>query len=150
MTGDELPDDSHVLRFIRPNWILDDGKVDGTAFRLKKKKSGIIETGLSVHWLEWFEDLNKSQQLAEVKSLSRFKRTINSRFAELHVDSVKRSISAELDGVRFVHKPTEALGNYRADPSHSEIEGLPPWDSPDGALIGDMIAKCIKAMHSAI
>lgn len=144
MTGDDLPDDSHVVHYVKPTWILEGGSVDGSAFRLRAG-----ESGLSVHWLECFEGLVKSQQLDEVRRRSRLKRSWRGRFAELHVDRTKHYIGEQLDGVRFVHKPSDAEGDYGADPSHSEITGLPPGDSPMGALIGDMIAECAEDTYPA-
>ena len=69
------------------------------------------------------------------------------RFAELNVGRVKQHILDELDMLRFVHEPLPAIGQYRADSSHSEIAGLPPKDTPESELIGDMIAECIEAVH---
>ena len=144
MTGDDLPGDSHVVHYVKPTWILEGGRVEGSAFRLREG-----ESGLSVHWLECFEGLVKAQQLEEVRRLSRLKRSRKGRFAELHVDRTKRYVRDQLDGVRFVHKPSDADGDYEADPSHSEIIGLPSGDSPSGALIGDMIAECVEDTYPA-
>ena len=58
--------------------------------------------------------------------------------------------SSELTALRFVRKPLAAENGYEADPSHSEITGLPQGDSPQAALIGDLIAECIQAIHPAI
>lgn len=143
MTGDDLPGDSHVVHYVKPTEIGEGGKIDGSAFRLRKG-----ESGLSVHWLECFEGL-KPQQLDEVRRLSRLNRNRNGRFAELHVNKTKQYVSDQIDGVRFVHKPLNADGNYEADPSHSEIIGLPPRDSSLDALIGDMIAECVEGIYPA-
>ena len=50
----------------------------------------------------------------------------------------------------LIHTPLPAEGDYEADPSHSEIVDLPPGNSPQAALIGDMIAECIEAIHPAV
>ena len=52
--------------------------------------------------------------------------------------------------VRFVHQPLTAEDTYAADPSHSEILGLPPADSPEAEMIGDLIAECIVGVHPAV
>lgn len=143
MTGDDLPGDSHVVHYVKPTEVDEGGKVDGSAFRLRKG-----ESGLSVHWLECFEGL-KPQQLDEVRRLSRLNRSRNGRFAELHVDRTKQYVGDQLVGVRFVRKPLAADEDYEADPSHSEIVGLPPRDSSLGALIGDMIAECVGGIYPA-
>ena len=69
--------------------------------------------------------------------------------AELGVGATKQ-YSPELTALRFVHKPLATENGYEADPSHSEIIGLPQGDSPQAALIGDLIAECIQAIHPAL
>ena len=55
MIGDELPDDAHVVRYVKSSWISDeDGSIDGEAFRLKSN-----ESGLSVNWLNGLETVPK-------------------------------------------------------------------------------------------
>lgn len=71
------------------------------------------------------------------------------RLVELNVGVTRERIGQRLDELRFIHKPLNADENYEADPSHSEIMGLPPKDSPEAELIGDMIAECVIAVHSA-
>ena len=63
MSSADLPDDAHVVRYVKPSQF-DEGQgvVDASAFRLCKE-----ESGLSVHWLECFENLDKSRQLDEVR-----------------------------------------------------------------------------------
>ena len=141
MSGTDLLDESHVVRYIRPlQFDKDAGVVDGSAFRLRKG-----ETGLSVHWLECFQEPSKLRQVDEVRRLSRLKISKNGRFAELGVGGTKRHVR-----VRFVHKPLHATNNYEADPSHSEILGLPDLNSPQSALVGDIIAECIKTIHPGL
>ena len=145
MTCEDLTDDSHVVRYARPTLVREDGTVGGEAFQLRRQ-----EAGLSVHWLECFEGLSKSRQLQRVRQLIRLEMRRNGRLAELDVGSTKQYVRDELEGVRFVHLPLTAEDTYAADPSHSEIWGLPPADSPEAELIGDMIAECITAVHPAV
>ena len=142
MTGDDLPDENHVVHYVKPTLVRKDGKAGSDAFRLRKD-----EYGLSIHWLECFVGLAKPQQLDEVRRLSRLKIPKSGRFAELNVGTTKQHLKEQLSDIRFVHKPLNAISNHEADPSHSEIVGLPELDSPQGALIGDMIAKCVETMH---
>lgn len=141
MTGDVLPDDANVVRYVRPGQI-DGDTVDGSAFRLRAN-----ESGLSVHWLEIFEDLAKTEQLDEVRRLSRLSMSRNGRLAELNVAEAIQHISDMLDSPRIVHSPLDAADLYEADPSHSEFLGLPDSESPEAALIGDMIAELVLAVH---
>ena len=141
MTGDVLPDDANVVRYVRPTQI-DGDTVDGSAFRLRAN-----ESGLSVHWLEIFEDLAKTEQLDEVRRLSRLSMSRNGRLAELNVGEAIQHISDMLDSPRIVHSPLDATDHYEADPSHSEFLGLPDSESPEAALLGDMIAELVLAVH---
>ena len=137
----ELPDESHVVRYAAPRHIHDDGSVDGYIFRLRPQ-----ESGLSVHWLEYFSHLTKPQQLEEIRRLSRLNLRRNGRLAELSVGLTRQ----ELPDLAFLSQPLAATAQYPADPSHSEIAGLPPGDSPQAALIGDLMAGLVQNLHPAL
>ncbi len=147
MKGNDLPADDHVVRYVKPSMILEDGVVDGSDFRVRAVRPD--ETGLSVNWLEAFPG-KKEHRLNEVRRLFRLRVRPNGRFAELNVDTILQAVSEELDTLRIVHDPLEAEDGFEADPSHAEITGLPPGDSDQAALVGDLIAECIVAMHPAI
>ncbi len=148
MTGDNLRDEHHVIRYAKPTSIRTDGKVDGSEFRLRPHRPD--DTGLSVNWLEYYRDYNKDEQLAEIRRRSRLKMRKRGRLAELNVGATKQHVNSVLRDLRFIHKPLEAEGEYDADPSHSEIVGLPPGDSEQADLIGDMIAECMVGTHPAL
>ena len=145
MTGEDLTDDSQVVRYAKPTLVREDGTVGGEAFQLRRQ-----EAGLSVHWLECFEGPPKSGQLDRVRPLIRLQMRRNGRLAELQVGATREYVRDEIDDVRFVHQPLTAEDSFAADPSHSEIFGLPPADSPEAELIGDMIAECIIGVHPAV
>ena len=147
MKGDDLPADDHVVRYVKPSMIQDDGTADGSDFRLRPDRPN--ETGLSVNWLEAFE-LGKADQLAEIRRVCRLTLRPSGRFAEMNVEAVRRHVAEELDTLRIVHNPLEAQEGFKADPSHSEIIGLPPGESDQAILIGDLIAECVTNMHRAI
>lgn len=147
MKGDDLPADDHVVRYVKPSMILEDGTPDGSDFRLRASRPD--ETGLSVNWLEAFE-LPKTHQLREVRRLFRLSVGHNGRFAELDVGKTLRTVSEELITVRMRHDPLKAADGFDADPSHAQIVGLPPGDSDEAALVGDLIAECVVDMHPAI
>lgn len=145
MTGDVLQNDDHVVRYVRPMLISDDGAVDGSAFRLR---SG--ESGLSVNWLDCFRELSKREQLEQIRRLTRINMRRNGRLAELNVGETLGRVGSRLSALRFVHRPLLADGGYPADPSHSAIEGLPSGASPEAALIGDLIASSVQQTHPAV
>ena len=63
MTCTDLPDDDHVVRCAKPTTVREDGSVDGSAFRLRPS-----DNGLSVNWPDYYQTLDKSQQLYRVRS----------------------------------------------------------------------------------
>ena len=137
--------ESNVVRYCRPSSVHQDGSVGGEAFQLRPS-----EAGLSVHWLQSFQGVTKDQQLDQVRRLSRLTMSRNGRLAELQVGRVLQRASSAVPGLSFVHSPLVAEAGYAADPSHSEIRGLPESDSPEAEFIGDMIAKCVEANHPAV
>lgn len=144
MRGDELPDDGHVVRYAKPTLVRENKSVGGEAFQLR---SG--EESLSVNWLECFSGISKPQQVEQVRQRSRLQLRPSGRFAELNVGQTKEYVQGELTDFRFVHDPLEAEDGFEADLSHSGITGLPPADSPEAELIGDMIAECVAEVHLA-
>lgn len=146
MTGMDLPDDNHVVRYVKPTHLRKkDGKATGAAFCLRSD-----ETGLSVNWRECFHDHTKDEQLVQVRRLYRLEMSKNGRLAELNVGTTKRCVRDELDAIRFIHKPLPADDTYEADPSHCEITGLPLDNSPEAEMIGDMIAKSVQAIYQTV
>jgi hypothetical protein len=147
MKGDDLPADDHVVRYVKPSTILEDGTPDGSEFCLRVSRPD--DEGLSVNWMEAFEP-PKTQQLSEVRRVFRLSVRPNGRFAELHVGTVLRVVPEELATLRILHDPLEAGHGFAADPSHGEIVGLPSGESDEAALIGDLLAECVVGMHPAI
>lgn len=143
----DLPTGDRIVRYVKPSMIQEDGAVDGSDFRLRSARAD--ETGLSVNWLEAFGS-EKSHQLGEVRRLFRLRLKPTGRFAEMNVGTVIHEVAKELDTVRVVHDPPEATERFDADPSHAEIIGLPPGDSDQAALVGDLIAECVVDTHPAV
>lgn len=144
MIGSELPNNANIVRYVGLSRIRGN-RVDGTAFCLRPD-----ETGLSIHWLNYYSDLTKERQLDQVRRLIRLDRGARAGFAELNVGETREYIGAELPTLRFVHAPSPANDRYPADPAHSNILGLPRADDEDLALmIGDLIARQVKAIHPA-
>ena len=147
MTRRDLPEDDHIVRYVKPSMIEDDGTPDGSDFRLRASRPD--ETGLSVNWLEAFAP-NKDHQLSEVRRLCRLRLRPNGRFTEMNVGTVLRNVAEELDTLRIVHDPLEPRGRFEHDPSHAQIIGLPSGDADQAVLVGDLIAECVIDMHPAI
>lgn len=145
MIAMELPEDAHVVRYASPRQVHADGSLDSSVFRLRPQ-----DAGLSINWLEAFGDTARAQQLEQVRRLSRLNMRPNGRLAELNVGRTKRLLRERLPTLSFRHQPLAADDRYAADPSHSEIAGLPPGDSLQAALIGDMIAEVVLNLHPAV
>lgn len=145
MIGSELPASANIVRYVGFSRIRGN-RVDGTAFCRRPN-----EIGPSIHWLDYYSDLPKEGQLDRVRQLIRLDIGARAGFAELNVGETRQYIGDELPALRFVHAPSPANDRYPADPAHSNILGLPRADDEDLALlIGDMIARQVKAIHPAV
>ena len=144
MNGNDLPENDHIVHYVKPRNV-EDGQVSIAEFRLREN-----EKGVSGNWLEYYENLSKEEQLAEVRVASRLVLRKNGRFAELNVGRIKDFLAEELPGLRVVHTPLDAEEEFPADPSHSEITGLPSYSSERADLIAEMIAKCVCDLHPSI
>ena len=147
MTGNDLPDEDHVVYYVKPSGVFEDGTINGSEFQLRAKR--LDETGVSVNWLEWFQELNKADQLAEIRRLARVKLRKNGRFAELNVGAVKAYVRGRAPEMAIQHAPLDAEEGFEANPSHSEITGLPPGNTEEAELVGDMIAECVSGIYPA-
>ena len=147
MTENALPNSDHVVRHASFTDFtdLDAGILNCSAFQL-----GPDQQGLSVNWLEYFQGRDKSGQLEEVRNHIQRKLGRNGRLAELNVGFTLEYIGHRLADLRFVHSPSPPRGQYPADPSHSDILGLPPLESPESELIGDLIAEWVAELHPTI
>lgn len=147
MKGQDLPSSDPIVRYVRPQLILDDGSAAGAAFELRPDRPD--ETGVSVHWLEAFAP-DKENQLAEVRRRCRLERRPNGRFAEMNIGAVIRHVEQDLQGIRVLHDPLEACGESDEDPSYAQITGLPPGGSAEAELIGDLIAQRVTTLYPAV
>ena len=141
MKGDNLPDDHHIVRYVKPS-LVDDETVDGSAFLLRPD-----ENGLSVNWLEVFGGNDEHRQLGEVRRLFRLRLARNGQFAKLNVGATKRHVSEAVEELGIVEAPLSRTGEFEADPSHAEIIGLSPGESDEAMLVGDLIAECVISLR---
>ena len=145
MNRSDLPDDAHVVRYARPTAVREDGRVDGSAFRLRAG-----DAGLSVNWLECFTDLPLSGQLAEVRRLSRIEMRPNGRLAELNVGAAKQHVRQQFPAVRFISTPLPGrmdtlptLLTAKSSGCRREIPLKRPW-------LETLIAECVRAAHPVV
>lgn len=147
MTDEDIPSSDHVVRYIKPTLVRDDGRADGSSFALRNGPTN--ETGLSVNWLEVL-GAERGIQLSSVRNLSRLQLRTNGRFAELNVGTVLEHVREELESLRIVQDPLVETDDFDADPSHAVMKGLPHGDSDQAMLVGDLIANCVITMHPAL
>ncbi len=123
MTGDEIPDPHHVVRFVSPSLVVKDenqvptGGIAPQAFKLKPKDEG----KLSVVWLEYFAGDGQAQRVAAVKSL-RNSMDVRPRsgFAVGQVGAIKARCLPH--AIRIVHAPVDI------NLAHAEVINLPEND----------------------
>lgn len=144
--GKELPSNSHVVRYVKPSMIREDGSVVAMEFCLRPNRAD--KKGISVNWLEVFGE-SKKIQLSKVRRLYRLNIRRTGRFAEINVGELLRNVIPMLKTIRVVHDPLDAEGGFESDPSHAEITGLPKGNTPEAMLIGSIISQCIHNMHPA-
>jgi len=141
--GDEVPDQDHVLRYVKPS-LLDGTDVDGGAFVLRE-----AETGLSVNWLEILESAGHIDPVNEVRRLSRISLASTGKFAKLNVSQTKQYVSSAANeagislDLNVLEDPLYGTPNFDPDPSHAEIRGLPDYAEDAAMLVGDLLAECI-------
>jgi len=134
--GSSIPESDHILRYIRPRHV-ENGVVNGEGFLTRPG-----EHAPSVNWLEWF-DPPLENQVAGVRSVTRLTYAKSGQLVRLNVGQTTRYVREnDPNGLTlsFVHDPLDAYGTHPPDPSHSLIEGVPVQDTPEAALVKDLIA----------
>ena len=143
MKGDPVPDSDHISRYCGGAQI-DNGKITGKAFRLRKR-TGSEEKYLSVNWLEFLKKADRDAEIEEIRkvfSRKDFQLGTQAKFAVLNVGSTRthvRTRSPDSRDLRILHEPEVD------DPSHSGIHNLRLEDE----LIAELIAQTVKETHPA-
>jgi hypothetical protein len=132
--SDDLDPDHHIFRYIGGGSI-DGDFIDPSAFR-RKRKNGVLELGLSVNWVEWFQKPTPQetvQPLRETLVKKRFKIGTTSRFALLNVGAAKAA-AAEYAAVSIV------LDVQPDDPSHSLVKD---YDEALNDQVAEQLRKAV-------
>lgn len=143
MTCGNLPDHDHITHYVRPTKVREDGSIDGSIFR----ESAQDDDGISVNWLEYFDEECESERLCKVASSIQLETSRNGRFAEMNVGDVVGCLVSRGCPGGVSHDPQEARNGHDPDPSHCLIQGLPTPDSEENKLAADAIADCVLATH---
>jgi hypothetical protein len=136
-----VADDHHVLRYVGGSHI-DQGIIGGGGFLRKP-----TEDYPSVNWLECFA-APLGNQVEEVRSRKRISYKKTARLARLNVGRTRSHVSENSPDkleLSFVKDPlvAEPPKFELDDPSHALMEGPPTVDTPEGEMIGDLIAQTI-------
>ena len=143
MIGDEIPDEHHVLRYVKPS-LLDGDQVVGGAFVLRPS-----ELGLSLSWVEILEESDSSDPIATIRRLARISLASTGIFAKLNVQNTRQYVPAAAAeagisvNLSILEAPLSSTLDFEADPSHAEIHGLPDHADDAAMVVGDLIAECI-------
>lgn len=143
MTHVEIPDNHHVVRYISPGRMMGE-KAGYDAFFLRPG-----DTGLSVNWMEWRGGTDKCLQLSKIREFSRLEIKPKGRYAEMIVGNIRKSLKDVTGYADVVHSPLEENGGP-ADPSHSEILGIPPGTDDSARAAAEELADCVERLHPAI
>ena len=147
--GKPLPSDDHIVRYVKPSMIGNiSGKIRGMEFRLREGRPD--EIGLSVNWLEAFPG-DKKQQISKVLQVNNSWFTVrqSGRYAEFNVGQLRENVNETpvAETLQIIHDPLRARNGRVADPSHSEIRGLPKAGTPEASLVGDLILESMNDEH---
>lgn len=129
----ELAPEHHILRHIKQSW-MDGDFIEPAAFRLAVK-DGVLEAGLSVNWVEFFQKPTAKEAVAPLRKILEKKgRKVggNSKFAMLNVASAKHA-AAPYAAV------TIATDDEPEDPSHTQITGYAAFNDQ----VAEELAKVI-------
>lgn len=152
--GDHIPREHTVLRHVKGT-LIDQGKVDGSAFVRRQDPSGNVETGLSVEWLEIAEGDTVALKVEAIRKSFRREVKNSHRFAALpvgvtkdHVEVGAIALGADLS-LRFEHEPLLAEDGKPPNPHHSEIFGTQEPDHALAVAIGDLMAEKVSELYHA-
>lgn len=140
MKGEGLPGDANVVHYVSPSRITETGEAGWDGFR--RNAEGAPP---SVHWLEQLGS-GTSEQVSAARRVARVQLRPNGRLVELRVGDVV----AQREEIKFVHDPLCATEKYPADPSHSDMIGVPARGAANERLVCEVIASCVTRMHKAV
>ena len=142
MQRDRVPDTDHISRYCGGAQILPDGRISGTAFRLRE-----ADQYLSVNWLEYLDLGDRASEIAEVRRVLEAKGRklgTTARLAVLNAGLLREhvaSASADHRVLDILHEPEPK------DPSHAGIYGLRQDDTL--MEIAEPMAEVVQDVYPA-
>ncbi|MFZ1747311.1 MAG: hypothetical protein WBO24_04710 [Nitrospirales bacterium] len=141
-----LPDEGHILRYVKPSAI-DDGVIGGGAFLGR-----YVGDDPSVNWVECFPGV-LNNQISEIRKKSRITYAATGRLARLNIGKTRSHVSEKTNNehnLNVIKDALEANNNYEEDPSHALMKGVLSVDDIYGEFVGDLIAECIIDSFPAV
>ena len=135
--GSPIPNSDHVSRFVPGSKVTANGRISGTAFKLRDRDKG----SLSVNWLEYFNLGDRRSEIAKVREAfikKGFNFYKNDKFVVLNVGETISEIRKETDNglvLSILYMPSSK------DKSHAVIHNVPKDDSEIGDMIADLIEE---------
>jgi hypothetical protein len=143
MKGNCLPPEDHIARYCKYTTLSEDGKPSSSAFRLRKEKA---EKYLSVQWLEYMKQPNRSSEINEACRLlvaGNFKLRAKALIAVLNVGDMCEHVETQSHShfkIRVLHEPSSS------DHSHSGIHDT----IQDELMISELISEKILETYPAV
>lgn len=131
MKGDTLPQSNHVSRYCAPK-SAPEGEPTGASFIMKPE-----EEYLSVNWLEYFGNIGRNAQIAQIREHINIKLAKSGLFAILNISDVVNLIKDK--SLTVLHEPENG------DPSHSGIHG---YDHED-LMVAELMAQTVSGVYPA-
>ncbi len=145
MTGDPVPEEDHVLRYVGGSHVDRDEEgnpvVTGGGFIARPRD----DNKPSYNWLECL-DGTLEERVQQVRNAARISYGAKARLAKLNVGRVMQHVRDNTDDdrtVTVVQDPLEAEDGYPSDPSHALMTNVPDENDPEGERVGDLIAECV-------
>jgi len=134
MSEKPVPDLDHISRYCKPTTLGEDGQPSRTSFMLKPS-----EPFLSVNWLEYFGDIGREEQLAEIRRYVQLELASTGKLAVLNVGKTLKYVhtNSGIINISVLHEPTPE------DPSHSGIHGYGHEDD----LVADLLAEVVQEIY---
>ena len=131
MRGNPVPEQDHISRYCKPKTLTEDGEPSWASFMLKPD-----EGYLSVNWLEYFGDIGRAEQLAEIRRHISLSLASSGKLAILNVKKTLEYVSdSGMANLSILHEPTSR------DPSHSGIHGYTYEDDLIAGLLTEVVQE---------
>lgn len=128
MAERRISDGDTLLRYVRRGQIGRDGEIDD-AFRLRAGEDTLSNT-----WVEYWDALERSQQIANAIDATQLRKGRNDLVAELPVENAQTNLTSVGVTAEFVHSPTGSIGEYPPNPAHAAIRGLPKREDTERSI----------------